>query len=226
MRLTDCFMELIAYVAYFIRGDTIRQASFEQVRADIQRLISGAETRFGSGSFTREDYDLARFAVFAWIDEVILSSQWPERQRWQGEQLQRIHYQTADAGEGFFERLNLLGPHQSEVREVYYLCLAMGFMGRYCHEGEEYLLEQLKATNLKVLSGSSMALPSLEDRELFPEAYPPETEIMAAPARAAGRLPLFTLACIGCPVILYAGLFLIYRFILSSVSVNVLSAVQ
>lgn len=226
MRLTDCFMELIAYVAYFVRGGTVRQASFEQVRADIQRLISGAEARFNTGSFPREDYDLARFAVFAWIDEVILSSQWSERQRWQGEQLQRTYYRTADAGEGFFERLNLLGPHQSEVREVYYLCLAMGFMGRYCHEGDDYLLEQLKTTNLKVLSGSSMTLPSLEGRELFPEAYPSETEMPAAPSKSAGRLPFFTLFCIGCPILLYAGLFLIYRFVLGSVSANVLSAVQ
>jgi len=226
MRLTDCFMELIAYVAYFIKDAQVRQSSFEQVKADIQRLITAAEARFNAGGFAREDYDLARFAVFAWVDEMILSSQWAERNRWQGEQLQRIYYQTADAGELFFERLNLLGPHQQDVREVYYLCLAMGFMGRYCHAGDEYLLEQLKTTNLKVLTGSSIALPTLDKGELFPEAYPVEAAEPLKSGRSAARPALFVLGCIGFPLVFYAGLFLIYRFILGSVSMNVLSAVQ
>ncbi|MBW1834922.1 MAG: DotU family type IV/VI secretion system protein, partial [Deltaproteobacteria bacterium] len=156
MRLTDCFIELVAYAAYFLKTVAKRQPPFDQVKADIQRLISKSQESLNNGSFSQEDYDLARFAIFAWIDEAILNSSWKEKHLWQGEQLQRFYYQTADAGEIFFERLNTLGPHQRDVREVYYLCLAIGFMGRYCHEGDEYLLEQLKTSNLKLLTGSSV----------------------------------------------------------------------
>ena len=46
----------------------------------------------------------------------------------------------------------------------------MGFMGRYCNQGDEFLLEQLKSSNLKLLVGSSVGIPSLERAELFPEA--------------------------------------------------------
>jgi type VI secretion system protein ImpK len=181
MRLTDCFIELIAYAAYFLKTVAKRQPPFDQVKADIQRLISKSQESLNNGAFSQEDYDLARFAIFAWIDEAILNSSWKEKHLWQGEQLQRFYYQTADAGEIFFERLNTLGPHQRDVREIYYLCLAIGFMGRYCHEGDEYLLEQLKTSNLKLLTGSSVGLPSLEKGELFPEAYPVESSKMISP---------------------------------------------
>ncbi len=224
MRLTDCFMELVAYVAYFLKTVAKKQPPFDQAKADIQRLISKSEDRLRNGSFPQEDYDLARFAICAWVDEAILSSSWNEKGRWQGEQLQRLYYQTADAGEIFFDRLNALGPHQRDVREVYYLCLAMGFMGRYCHEGDEYLLEQLKTSNLKVLTGSSVGLPSLERGELFPEAYPVESDEVG-PQKAEFRLSTFTLLCLGAPVALYLVLFLIYRFVLNNIGENFLSTV-
>ncbi|MDL1967306.1 MAG: DotU family type IV/VI secretion system protein [Deltaproteobacteria bacterium] len=222
MRLTDCFIELVAYAAYFLKTVAKRQPPFDQVKADIQRLISKSQESLNNNAFSQEDYDLARFAIFAWIDEAILNSSWKEKHLWQGEQLQRFYYQTADAGEIFFERLNTLGPHQRDVREVYYFCLAIGFMGRYCHEGDEYLLEQLKTSNLKLLTGSSVGLPSLEKGELFPEAYPVESNEVIS-SKEKKRFSIFTLFCLGTPVLLYSVLFLIYRFILNNIGEGLLS---
>lgn len=224
MRLTDCFVELIAYVAYFLKTVNTRQPSFDQVKTDIQRLISESQTALGEGNFPQEDYDQARFAIFAWIDEAILSSSWKEKHRWQAEQLQRVYYQTTDAGEIFFDRLNAIGPHQRDVREVYYLCLAMGFSGRFCHEGDEYLLEQVRISNLKLLTGSSMGLPSLEKGELFPDAYPSQS---GEPSSGNGteRFSSFTLLCMGLPVAVYLFLFIIYWFILGNIGENLLSTV-
>lgn len=225
MRLSDCFMEMIAYVAYFRSSVAKRQPSFDEVKNTIHRLISESERAIEGTSISREDYDQARFAVFAWIDETLLSSDWAEKNRWQGEQLQLGYYRTAEAGEQFFERLGAIGPHQREVREVYYLCLAMGFLGRYCHEGDEFLLEGLKTSNLKLLTGSSVGIPSLDREELFPEAYV-VTDANADPRYARkDNFSLFTLACIAFPLLLYGGLYLIYRFILSNVGDNLLRVV-
>ena len=221
MRLTDCFMELVAYVAYFLRTAATKQPPFDQVKVDIQRLMSESEDRFRQGSFSQEDYDLARYAICAWVDEAILSSLWNEKSRWQGEQLQRLYYQTTDAGEIFFERLNTIGPHQRDVREVYYLCLAMGFMGRYCHEGDDYLLGQVKTSNLKLLTGSSVGLPSLDRTELFPEGYPVDAGDVVPQGRKV-RFSGFTLLCLGAPIGLFVVLFIIYHFILSNVGETIL----
>ncbi|OGP80594.1 MAG: type VI secretion system protein ImpK [Deltaproteobacteria bacterium RBG_16_49_23] len=224
MHLTDSFMELIAYVVYFVKTVDNKQPPYEQVKADIVRFLTQSEMAVKRGLFSQEDYDLARFMVCAWVDEAILNSSWNQKGHWQREPLQRLYYHTLDAGEEVFERLNALGLHQREVREVYYLCLALGFMGRYHHKGDEYLLEQLKTSNLKLLLGSSVGIPSLERAELFPEGYPVEAMDLG-PQKRKFRFSPFTLACLAGPVILFGLLFLIYQFALSGVSENFLKAV-
>ena len=224
MRIVDCFIELLAYVAYFLKTVKTRQPAFDQVRADIERLVSQADSCLQDKGIPKEDSDHARFAIFAWIDETILSSLWNEKDQWQRQQLQRAYFQTADAGEVFFERLNMLGPHQNYVREVYYLCLAMGFTGRYVHEGDDFLLDQLKTSNLKVLMGSSMGLPALDKGQLFAGAYPPQTEEVL-PQRSKRFLSPIILLSIAFPVVLFAALFLIYSFILNNIAENLLSVV-
>lgn len=224
MRIVDSFMELLAYVAYFQKTVAARQPAFEQVKADIDRLASKADADLQRKSILKEDGDHAKFAIFAWIDEVILSSAWNQKEQWQRQQLQRTHFQTTDAGELFFERLNTLGPHQSNVREVYYLCLAMGFSGRYVHEGDDFLLEQLKTSNLKVLTGSSLGLPALDKGQLFAEAYPRQTVQLKPQQRERRIFPIILLG-IGSPIVLYVALFLIYRFILNNIGENLLSTV-
>lgn len=221
MRLTDLFMELIAYVAYFNKSAAGKPRPYEQVNADILRLMTDIENAVARGHFNQEDFEMAQFAVVAWINETILSSDWQDKDKWRTQplQLKKRTFNMAIAGEKFFKYLNAIGPHQREVREIYYLCLAMGFKGQYHHEGDDFLLDQLKTSNLKTLLGSSVGIPSLENGDLFPEAYPAETETTSA-SRTASHMSKFTLVCFGIPVALFAGLYLIYTFILSNVGDN------
>lgn len=217
-------MNLIAYTAYFIKSSGKKQPPYERVKADIQRSLNESEYCIRKDLFAKEDYDLARFAVCAWVDEAILTSDWNEKNRWKGEQLQRLYYQTSDAGIEFYDRLNSLGLHQRDVREVYYLCLAMGFMGQYCHPGDEYLLAQVKASNLKLLMGSSIGLPSLDRTDLFPDAYPTGT---TEPVFRSRALPfsLLNLVMFAIPVVLIGVLYLVYNFALNNILGSFLSKV-
>jgi type VI secretion system protein ImpK len=225
MHLTDYFIELVAYVVYFRKTASIKQPQYEQVKADVLRLLSQSEQCVEKGNFTREDYDPARFAICAWVDETILSSTWDQKVKWQREQLQRIYYNTTEAGEEVFERLNNLGLHQREAREVYYLCLALGFKGRYCKQGDDFLLEQLKTSNLKFLMGSSVGLPSLERSDLFPESYPLE-RAQIEPQKRKLQFSILTIIGIAVPVLLFGLLFLIYYFTLSGVGENIIKTIQ
>jgi len=216
MRLTDCFMEIMAYTAYFLKSVDQKQPPYEQVKADVLRSLTRSEECLKKDPSLRDDHDMARFAVCAWVDESILNSAWKEKNQWKREQLQRIYYRTTDAGEEFFERLNLLGLDKRDVREVYYLCLALGFMGRYCHQGDEFLLSQVKSSNLKLLLGSSIGVPSLERLDLFPDAYqlgPAEPVIQ----KRGMHFSLLVLLCLGGPVLLYGVLFLVYNFALNNI---------
>jgi type VI secretion system protein ImpK len=224
MRMSDCFMEIIAYTAFVVRSDSAGQPPFEQVKATMQRLITQSESRLAQAQISHEDYQLARFAVFAWVDETFMASQWEGRHQWQREQLQRQYYQTADAGELFFERLNTLGPHQRDIREVYYLCLALGFTGQYCNPGDDFMLDQLRISNLKLLTGSSTGVPALDKEELFPEAYTQEGAAEPVHSRRR-RFSGFVVMCAASPIVLYGVLYLIYLFILGNVGEKLIGTV-
>jgi type VI secretion system protein ImpK len=215
MHISEMFVDIIAYVVYFLKTSSKRQSPYDQVRARILQLLSESQGR--SVDFPPEDYEQARFAICAWIDEAVMNSLWNERTAWQREPLQLKFYQTTNAGELFFERLNILAAHQNDVREVYYLCLAMGFKGRYGNVEDGFLLDQLKSSNLKVLTGASIGVPSLKKAELFPEAYPVEsTEKIPHKALSRFNLPSILMAVF--PVALFGVLYLIYSFVLGNVS--------
>jgi type VI secretion system protein ImpK len=227
MRLIDCFVDIIVYVSCLVKSTSEAAGpppAYEKVRADILRLIRESERFVEDHSVSRADYDLARFGVFAWADEAVMSSGWEGKHLWQRNLLQRQFYSTVDGGELFFERLNSVGLHQRDVREVYYVCLAMGFTGQFCNPGDEILLQGLKNENLKILSGSSVGVPSVDNRELFPEAYPAESDAVT-PSKGKRRFSFFTGFCLAAPVVLYAGLFLIYRFVLTNIGETIISTV-
>lgn len=225
MRIIDCFIELMAFVALTSKDMPSNQPRYEHIRDNVMRLISHSESMLNSGNFSAHDVELAKFAVLAWIDETFLGIQWPGRDKWQREQLQRLYFGTTKAGEEFFERLNTLGVEQRDVREVYYLCLALGFSGRYLHEDDRFLLNQLRTSNLKFLFGSSVGLPSLQDISLFPNAAPSEAASGPPPKKRSG-LNTYTLIGLGAPIAVFGILYAIFTFILNGYSDNILKMVS
>lgn len=224
MHLTDSFIELFAFVSHFLITVQVRPIPFEQVRGTVVRLLAQSESCVDQGHFPREDFDQARFAVCAWVDEMLLSSAWEQKHLWLREQLQRTYFSTTGAGEEFFERLDGLGPQHREVREVYYLCLVLGFSGRFCEPDDQYRLEQLKSANLKLLLGSSAALPPLDCGDLFPEAHCADVcgSMTDKPHRA---FPLQTAVCLAGPVLVFAVMLLVYLITLNAVGENFLRTV-
>ncbi len=223
MRLADCFTDIFAYILFLVKSGQSRGVSFDQAMADMDRMLLEGVTLAGSKGFSDADHDLARFAVAAWVDEAIMGSAWEGKALWQRDQLQRRLYQTTEAGELFFQRLNTVGPHQNEVREVFYLCLALGFTGQYCNPGDEMLLDQLKISNLKLITGSSVELPSLTTMPLFPEALAREER--REQARGRNRFSLVFLGALVVPLGLYGTLFALYRFILSNIGETIISRI-
>jgi type VI secretion system protein ImpK len=131
VRLIDCFTDLMAYAAYCMARAEHEPQAYEQFKKDVETLIEQGEKQRVKAGFSDEDYESARFAVFAWVDETVLCSTWPEKLSWKKEQLQLLHFNTTNAGEEFYARLDALTPEQKAVQEVYCTCLTLGFRGRY-----------------------------------------------------------------------------------------------
>lgn len=223
MHLSACFMDIFAYVSCFAKSVEVRQPDYHDVREQIRSLLAASEKLAAENGIDGNDYDQARFALCAWVDEKLLSANWQQKSYWMKDQLQRSHYNTTDAGEEFFTRLESLGLHQREVREIFYLCLALGFTGRHCRPGDEYHLQQIRIANLKLLLGSSVGLPPLDRTDLFPEAWPTVGERSRPRKRRA--FDAMSVICLVAPVLLFGLLYLIYRFTLNGVADNFLKTV-
>jgi type VI secretion system protein ImpK len=223
--LGECFAGLLARIISF-QDTAAQQPPYDAFRQEVLSLLKQSEAVISSGASAAEDYDRARYAVCAWIDEVVQASAWKEKHRWRPESLQRLYYHSADAGEQFFQRLKSLEPHEQAIAEVFYLCLALGFKGRYCDPDDRDILQQLKERHLKLLCNCVSDVPTLsalEKNTLFPEAY---AQSSVSKSNRQSRYSWTSLAVVAGPVILLGVLFVTYRFALSSIGENILKVVR
>jgi len=171
MRLIDCYMDAIAYTLYLLRGNGQGAHAYDHAREEIEKLLDKADDCARENGFAERDARDATFAACAWIDEAVLTSSWEGAPEWKKLQLQRARYNTNNAGVEFFERLGELDASRNAVREVYALCLALGFRGRYFHEDEQPELDQVTQQQLEQLLGEMAKDKDLSGVRLFPEAY-------------------------------------------------------
>ncbi|MFO0740590.1 MAG: type IVB secretion system protein IcmH/DotU [Labilithrix sp.] len=107
----------------------------------IQTLLEDMERRGLELGIQKRDLDDAKYAIVAFIDEQLFRAPWAGRQEWMLEPLQLVYFNENTAGEGFFQRLDQLerDPQRLHVLEVFYLCLTLGFQGKYAVRGGDGL---------------------------------------------------------------------------------------
>lgn len=169
VRLIDCFMEIIAYTLYRVDCGSGAHPDFETVQADYDALLKRSGRYAQQAKISSSDWKKACFPVCAWVDEQIMCSDWPEKGRWQQNQLQLKFFQTTMAGREFFNRLEKLKENEREVREVFTYCLALGYKGRYYTDDDQMQLSEIKVENLLKYFSEDQELNLPES--LFPEAY-------------------------------------------------------
>jgi len=218
--LVEHFLELFAYTLYFARSPETRPATQAELDRQFRRLIDRAEQSRQAAGVPDAPWQAGLYAVCAWVDEIVLCSDWPERDKWQLAQLQRALFQTTLAGEGFFDQLDRLPPDSRDVREVYDYCLALGFKGRYFLPADQTRLADIRRENLRLVADTeNLPLPD----QLFPEARP-----AAPPKRKKNRFPLalacYTLLC-AAPVVIFVALYILYNKLLNNLIFNYFSSV-
>jgi type VI secretion system protein ImpK len=198
--------DLVGYVLLF-------RAAPESHRPDLPALRShllGQLDAFARAPETREhppeEVEEASFALVAWTDEMINTSNWSAREEWKKEPLQLTLYRTVRAGNEFFDHLRGLRPQQNSAREVYFLCLALGFRGQEDSPAERQRLVQEQYEQLRV---ARRALEVAREVPFMPPAYDVAIQL---PDRSRSRilpglLGLALLAGLG-----FGGLFVWLRF--------------
>ena len=55
MHLSDCFMDVMAYVSYLLKSVETRQPPYEEVKNDIRNLLTKSEGNVTRGNFPRDE---------------------------------------------------------------------------------------------------------------------------------------------------------------------------
>lgn len=175
-----------------------------------EALRTAANQALAAG-YASDDVKWATFAAVAFLDESVLNSQNPMFTDWLRKPLQEELFGTHVAGELFFQYLQQLlartdSSDLADVLELYYLCLLLGFGGRYGGGNRGELKQVMDATAQKIRRIRGAPGP------LSPAAGIPDERIRSGRDPWVRRLGWAAGAAVGLAVVL----FVLFTYLLTS----------
>lgn len=187
-------------------------APSNDLRPKFAGMLEDFERRAERYKFNHKVVQVAKFALAAFIDETVLTNNFPLRNEWEKNPLQLEYFGEQVAGNKFFEKLDAM-LKQIEVTadavEVYYFCMLLGFKGRYAIYEQEKLLETMQTTANALVKAGKMKPVELAPHWLSnDQPKPPEKRGMPVWAKIGA------LAGLGLSVIVYFVMFIFaYKFL-------------
>lgn len=120
-----------------------------ELRPKVESMFDDFERRAERYRFNHKIVSVAKFGLAAFVDETVLTNNFPLRNEWEKNALQLKYFGEQLAGNKFFDKLESMLP-QIEVTqdavEIYYYCMLLGFKGRYAVYEQEKLLAIMQKT--------------------------------------------------------------------------------
>jgi len=205
------FQELIT-VGERLRCNRQSVADAATFRAQIWAAVRTANDTARNRGYAQEDIELAIFAVIAFVDESILNLRHPIFADWPRQPLQEERYGHHVAGEIFFQNLQKLltrtdSAQLADLLEVYYLCLLLGFAGRYSLGGRGELRGIMQQT------GEKLQRIRQTSAILSPDSQPPGDQVKQVSGDPVARMLMWV--AIACTVLVIA-LFVTFHVMLGT----------
>lgn len=177
----------------------------ERMKQALAEVTSIAARR----GYRAEDVQESTFAVVAFLDEVILTAAGTSAVVWKGESLGQVLFGQRSAGEDFFKRLDTLranpdSANLAEILEVYYLCLLLGYEGKFAGGSRGELLQIMANLRERIERILGRDLEFSPDKALAPG--PPPAQIVADPLHR--QLRIFALAAFAFAFLCYVVFFI------------------
>lgn len=147
---------------------TMNHANVPDLHKRLTREIQSFEREAKQLSLSQETVLTARYLLCTVVDEVVLSTPWGTASGWSQHSLLSLFHKETFGGEKCFlilqRTLETPGSH-IELLELFYLCLSLGFQGKYrlVQRGHEQL-EQIRDNLYRTIESHRPAM----DRDLSP----------------------------------------------------------
>lgn len=119
------------------RAEKGKEPDPEEEKAKIVARLNRIDASLGNDRNWCEEWELARYALVAWIDEcLVYGCPWDGGGEWQNNPLEvdlyQEGFQSGNAAEEFFNRADKAAQlRNKDALEVYYLAVILGFRGIY-----------------------------------------------------------------------------------------------
>lgn len=153
--------------------------SLSEARSVWQALLSvleqqGLTAARRGGEYGAELYREAQYVMAALADEIFVHMDWYGREAWNAHLLESALFQTHNAGDALFQRIdNVLkarDPVYAELGKVYLMALSLGFRGKYGGADDKGVLDQYRRQLFAFVFNRPTGLQD-ESKRLFAEAY-------------------------------------------------------
>ena len=203
-RLNDVVKDCLDAVVQLRSADPAALPPPQKLHAQLKGFVEQMLRKAQDGGFSSQDAQEIAYPVVALVDEVALTKGEAVRQHWQHAPLQMHFFSESVAGENFFVRLKDLrnDQQQKEVLKAYYLCLALGFEGKYAVRGGELELMTLADSVAKELG----RYRKHDADTLSPSGERPSDSLVSG--RSVGPLLILSAAAVLLAVVIYVGLWL------------------
>ncbi len=119
------------------------------LRPKCAKLLDEFEKRAERYRFNHKVVRVSKFAMAAFIDETILTNDFPLKEEWEKYPLQLEYFGEQLAGNKFFDKLEAMLKQLKTTKdgvEIYYVCMLLGFKGRYAVYEKDKLLSVMQKT--------------------------------------------------------------------------------
>lgn len=174
-------------------------------RRHVKESIGVASQDAIARGYSREDVQLAQYAIVAFIDESVMNCHQPVFADWSGLPLQEELFGGHVAGESFFDNLQRALTRTdfiqaADLLELFYLCLLLGYKGRYAVSGGGNLrgvMETVREKIWRIRGGSEGLSPHW--------MLPLEAVRSVQSDPWVKRLGWLAVGCLGLVVLLFGG---------------------
>ncbi|MEZ5306133.1 MAG: type IVB secretion system protein IcmH/DotU [Pyrinomonadaceae bacterium] len=188
-----------------VKADIVKPSN--NLRPKVAQLLEEFEKRAERYRFNHKVVRVSKFALASFVDETILTNDFPLKDEWEKYPLQLEYFGEQLAGNKFFEKLEAMLKQMeitADAVEIYYVCMLLGFKGRYGVYEQDKLLSIMQATANALVKAGKIVPTELSPNWLaVDQPEPPKKRGMPVWAKISA------LGGLAFAIIVYMGMFLI-----------------